>query len=126
MGHLFSALAMAAVSATAAAQTDCAARLQLAFGNTIVSTYPDGRQAHLWLQPDGAYTALGRHGDRTSGSWKVKGERICFKQAKPRAFPISYCTRIPAGGMGTSWQAKAVTGEMLRVQLIYGMPDRSA
>lgn len=126
MGHLLSVLAMAAAAATAASEPDCSSRIQLAFGNTIVSTYPDGRQAHLWLRPDGAYNALGRHGERTSGSWKVKAGRICFKQAKPFAYPFSYCTVVPSGGVGASWQARAVTGEMLRIRLVSGMPDRSA
>ena len=35
-------------------------RLQQAFGSTIVSTYPDGRQGKLWLKADGTYTAEGR------------------------------------------------------------------
>jgi hypothetical protein len=29
--------------------------LELAFSNTIVSTYPDGRKAKLWLNRDGSY-----------------------------------------------------------------------
>ena len=30
----------------------------MAFGSTIVSTYPDGRQAELWLKRDGTYDRL--------------------------------------------------------------------
>jgi hypothetical protein len=67
MGHLFPVLAMAAAAATANCDPDIAARIQIAFGNTIVSTYPDGRQAHLWLQPDGTYTRHGRPDDRSNG-----------------------------------------------------------
>jgi hypothetical protein len=126
VGHLFSVLAMAAAAASAAACPDPASRIQPAFGNTIVSTYPDGRQAHLWLYADGSYAGIGNRGDRNSGRWKLKGERICFRQAKPHAIPFSFCTAIPAGGVGASWSARAVTGEMLRIRLISGMPDRAA
>ena len=70
-----------------------------AFGNTIVSTYPDGRKAELWLQPDGDYTAKGRRGDGSSGRWRIKGERLCLKQSHPLPSPFSFCTPIPSTGM---------------------------
>ena len=54
---------MAAAAATGAGDM---AKVKIAFGNTIVSTYPDGRQAQLWLHPDGSYTAEGRRLDRSS------------------------------------------------------------
>jgi hypothetical protein len=44
-----------------------AAGVAPAFGNTIVSTYPDGRTAKAWLQSDGTYLGEGRRGGRTSG-----------------------------------------------------------
>src|SRR5207249_1593703 len=59
-----------------------------AFGNTIVSTYPDGRTAELWLHPDGGYDAMGRRKDPSSGHWKVKGEKVCLKQKKPIPVPF--------------------------------------
>jgi hypothetical protein len=91
-----------------------------AFGNTIVSTYPDGRTAELWLRPDGAYTAEGRRGDGSNGHWSLKGEKLCLKQSRPIPVPFSYCTPIPQGGMGAVWSAKAVTGEAIRVKLVKG------
>ena len=91
-----------------------------AFGNTIVSTYPDGRTAELWLQPAGAYNAMGRRGDRSSGHWKIKGQQLCLKQASPFPAPFSYCTAIPAADPNASWTAKAVTGEQIRVKLVKG------
>jgi hypothetical protein len=45
--------------------------LQRAFGNTIVSTYPDGRTAELWLEPSGDYRAMGRKRDPSSGSCRA-------------------------------------------------------
>jgi hypothetical protein len=94
--------------------------LAKAFGNTIVSTYPDGRKAELWLRPDGGYSAQGRRGDPSSGTWSVSGAKVCLKQQKPFWAPFSFCTAIPPGGVGSSWTAKAVTGETVRVRLVQG------
>jgi len=91
-----------------------------AFGNTVVSTYPDGRKARLWLKEDGSYTATGRRGKPSSGVWSIKGDKICLKQKKPSGAPFSYCTATPNGGVGASWKAKAVTGEPITVTLIKG------
>ena len=97
-----------------------ASMVEKTFGNTIVSTYPDGRKGELWLQPDGAYRAEGRRHDPSSGHWSVKGDRLCLKQSKPFGAPFSFCTPIPAGGVGSSWPAKAVTGEQVSVTLVKG------
>ena len=91
-----------------------------AFGNTIVSTYPDGRTAELWLQPDGAYTAEGRKHDASRGHWRGKGNRLCRSQVQPMPSPFNYCTAIPAAGMDKAWPAKAVTGERITVRLVHG------
>jgi hypothetical protein len=99
------------------------ARLKAAFGNTIQSTYPDGRQAELWLNPDGSYTAEGRRHDRSSGHWKLSGEKICLKQSHPFAFGMSYCTPIAHVRIGSSWTGKAVTGEAIRIRLVRGRVD---
>jgi hypothetical protein len=97
--------------------------IQKAFGNTIVSTYPDKRTAKLWLEPSGSYTAMGRRGDRSSGSWKVEGDKLCLKQAHPWAPPFyRYCTPIPSQ---ERWTAKAVTGETIQVRLVEGRPGAS-
>lgn len=112
---LASGLALA-LATTAAAEP---ARLDRAFGNTVVSTYPDGRTVLLWLKRDGAYSAKGRHRTASSGTWTLKGERICLKQIRPVRAPFSYCTRLPASD--TVWTAKAVTGEPIRVRIVRGI-----
>jgi hypothetical protein len=91
-----------------------------AFGNTIVSTYPDGRTAELWLKPDGSYTAEGRRHDPSRGHWRLKGNRLCLSQVRPMPSPFSYCTAMPSEGMGKAWPAKAVTGERISVRLVRG------
>lgn len=99
----------------AAAASDIAA----AFGNTIVSTYPDGRKAHLWLKADGTYSGLGRRKKPSSGVWVIKGSQVCLKQKSPFPAPFSYCTPQPASA--ERWTAKAVTGEPITVELAPGI-----
>ncbi len=89
-----------------------------AFGNTVLSTYPDGRTALLWLKRDGTYTAKGRRRTPSSGSWSLKADKVCLKQAKPSAVPFRYCTALPSG---ESWKAKAVTGEPITVKIVKGV-----
>ena len=96
------------------------ASLEPAFRNTIVSTYPDGRQARLWLNADGSYTGEGRRHDRSSGHWTLRGEELCLNQSHPFVFGMGYCTRFPHGGVGTSWTSKAVTGEPIRITVVGG------
>ena len=110
---LFPVLAVLALGATARAP----AALQPAFRGTIVSTYPDGRTAKLWLNPDGTYRAEGRRHDPSSGRWRIKGDKICLKQAQPPTLPFSYCTGMPANGMREPWRGKAVTGEQIVIHL---------
>ncbi len=121
MTRTLSLLAAAIVSATpglAAAAPEKG--LTAAFGNTIVSTYPDGRQAKLWLKDGGTYTAEGRRHDPSNGTWKVKGDQICLRQRKPATVPVNYCTAVPSGGVGSTWPAKSVFGDALKVKLVAG------
>jgi len=111
---------LVAASLAGGAAHAATASVQDAFGNTIVSTYPDGRKGELWLQPGGAYSAEGRRGDMSSGHWSVKGAKLCLKQAKPIGMPISFCTPIPSSGLSGAWSAKAVTGEAIKVKLVKG------
>jgi hypothetical protein len=86
--------------------------LDKAFSGTIVSTYPDGRIAKLWMKPGGQFTSEGRRHDRHSGRWAVKGDKVCFRRGL-----FSYCTAMPSEAAFTT---KAVTGETIRVRLVPG------
>ena len=110
------ALTAGAVGLAAAAPSPLAG----AFGNTIISTYPDGRTGHLWLHADGSYDAKGRRGDPSSGRWSLKGAKVCLKQLKPFRAPFSYCTGYGAAKVGASWKGKAVTGEPISIRLVGG------
>jgi len=114
-------LAVGALSAAIlSAGATQASPLDAAFGNTILSTYPDGRTGELWLHPDGSYTAEGRKGDPSSGHWSTKGEKLCLKQSKPMSSFIAFCTAVPANGLRDGWTSKAVTGETIKVKLVHG------
>jgi hypothetical protein len=97
-----------------------ASPVEQAFGATVVSTYPDGRTGLLWLNKDGTYTAKGRRRTDSSGKWSLKGGKVCLKQAKPMAAPMTYCTTIPSNAGASSWRAKAVTGEPITVKIVHG------
>jgi hypothetical protein len=94
--------------------------LEAAFGNTILSTYPDGRTARLWLAPDGTYSGTGRRKLPSSGRWSVKGSKLCLKQQKPIPAPFAFCTPLPSGVPGSTWRTKAATGEAIQVRIVPG------
>ncbi len=114
-------LLIAAALLVLPAAGQAAAKIDAAFGNTIVSTYPDGRTGHLWIAKDGTYAYAGRRRTPSSGKWSMKGQQVCLKQKKPTSAPFTYCTVAPSGGIGTTWTAKAVTGEKLNVKLVKGI-----
>ncbi len=115
---LASAAALAAYAAQAAGKP--APGMDVAFHNTIVSTYPDGRTAELWLNSDGSYKAMGRRKDRSDGHWTLKGGKVCLRQSHPMAVPFTFCATIHSGGVGTSWTGKAVTGEKVQIKVVAG------
>jgi hypothetical protein len=121
--HVFTvfvwAVALLGASRAEAADHASAPNLRPAFGNTIMSTYPDGRQAELWLAADGSYRAKGRRGDDSNGAWRVKSGRLCLRQQQPLPVPFSFCTSIPSR-FDRSWTAHAVTGETIHVALVHG------
>ena len=110
-------LALAVALPCAAAEPS---KVDEAFGNTIISTYPDGRMAELWLAADGSYTAQGRRHDPSRGHWRVTDGKMCLKQSHPLAFGITYCVPLPAGGLHESWTGKAYTGEAITIHLAQG------
>ena len=117
-------LPLLAATASAAATASGAPSLRPAFINTIVSSYPDGRTAYLWLDRGGGYRATGRRGQRSDGHWSLKGDKVCLKQSHPMAIPFHYCTAVPAGGAGTKWTAKDIGGQTLNLQMVAGRVKR--
>lgn len=115
------ALAAAAVSlCPAAAGASTLADIAPAFGNTIVSTHPDGRKAKLWLDRAGTYRAQGRKGQTSGGVWAVKEGKLCLKQKRPVPIPLSYCAAIRHVRVGAAWADKAANGDRVTNQLVEG------
>ena len=113
------AIAPAARAAGGPSDADRRAMLEKAFGATIVSTYPDGRQAELWLERDGGYRMESRRHDHSDGHWQIKDDKLCLKQAHPFPAPFSFCTPAPAT-LDKPWTAKSVTGDLVVLKLVEG------
>lgn len=116
---LIAAIASIAVAAPSSPSPVAAEQVKRAFGNTIVSTYPDGRKGYLWLAADGTFKTIGRHRTASTGTWSIKRDQVCLKRVHPPA-PFAYCTAAPSGD---HWPAKAVTGEKIQVALVKGVVD---
>jgi len=96
-----------------------------AFGNTVVSTYPDGTSQKIWLHPDGSWTGLSRSNGHLAGSWSTRGEKVCLKQSKPPTLPISFCTALPASSQpGVQWASRDVAGRAITLSLMKGVPSQ--
>jgi len=96
------------------------ADLRPAFGNTIVSTHPDGRKAKLWLNADHTYSAQGRNGKRSAGVWRTRTDKLCLSQRKPYPGLFTICRKIPLVSVGHSWSGTAVTGEPVTNAVVAG------
>jgi hypothetical protein len=117
VGLIGGAVILASASASAGAAPPPA--LEKAFTHTIVSTYPDGRIAKLWMKPGGTFISEGRRHERHTGRWTVQGEKVCFKRGL-----FGYCTQIPSGEK--AFTTKAVTGETIQVRLEPGRSGENA
>src|ERR1700750_1503129 len=89
------AVAVAASFTALHAQAADLSRVAQAFGNTVMSLYPDGRTQKIWLHPDGSWDGVGRANQELAGSWTLKDDKVCLRQKKPPTLPFSYCTPFP-------------------------------
>ena len=95
-----------------------------AFGNTVLSTYPDGTSQKLWFHADGTWTGLSRRGDSLAGRWRLKGDKVCLRQTRPATLPMSYCTAFPQHSeFGAQWASHDVLGRSIQLSLQKGMPE---
>jgi hypothetical protein len=103
------------------------ARVAAAFGNTVVTTYPDGRTQQIWLQPDGRWSGLSRTRKQLAGTWTLKGDKVCLRQRTPPALPFSYCTAFPQDArVGVTWASKDFVGTPIQLKLVSGVQTASA
>lgn len=118
------AVALAASFTALNAQAEDLGRVAAAFGNTVMSIYPDGRTQKIWLHPDGSWDGIGRNGVPLAGHWKLKGaDKVCLKQSKPPTLPfMSYCTGFPADArIGVVWTSRDVMGTPIKLTVVKGM-----
>ena len=118
--------AAAAIALCASAWTVQAAempeRVAQAFGNTVLSIYPDGRSQKIWLRPDGSWDGQSRRGTPLAGRWSVKDDKVCLKQSKPPTLPLAYCSPFPSDArIGITWASKDMAGTPIQIRIVKGM-----
>jgi hypothetical protein len=119
------ALAVAASFTALNAQAADLSRVATAFGNTVMSIYPDGRTQKIWLHPNGDWDGLGRDGHPLAGHWQLKdNNRVCLRQTRPPTLPFSYCTAFPDNPqVGVTWTSKDFGGTPIRLTVVKGMTE---
>ena len=100
------------------AQAADLSRVTAAFGNTVISTYPDGRSQKIWLHPDGTWDGLSRRNAPLAGRWTVRGQKVCLRQSKPPTLPVSFCTPFPEHTEpGVEWASHDIAGTPIHLSL---------
>lgn len=108
MRKLFGALALAVM---AAAPVSAWAEMDEAFGNTVLSRYPDGGWVKHWFDRDGTYAAEFSDGRRLAARWRVEGERVCLNGIRPAFMMISrFCSPMIEASIGESWVSRDPLG----------------
>lgn len=114
------ALALALCAAGAAHAADpAAAKVAETFGNTVISTYPDGRSQKIWLSQDGSWTGLSRRGAPLAGTWSTRGDKVCLKQTHPPMFGLSFCQALP-DDPSKGIESKDFIGTRIHLKLVKG------
>ena len=113
-------IALAVVAAACLMATPGAAGINTAFGNTVVSRYPDGGWVKHWFNPDGSYAAQWSDGRRLTAEWRVEGERICLRNIRPNMLIPRYCTAMIEADVGDTWHSRDPLGRRVQNVLIAG------
>ncbi len=120
---LASALALT-TTAVAALASEAPQQVKPAFGNTVLSVYPDGRSQKIWMHPDGSWDGQSRRGTPLAGKWNVRDGKVCMKQSKPPTLPLAYCTSFPDNTfVGVSWTSKDMSGTPIQLKVVKGMTE---
>ena len=108
------------ISATLVA-TSASADITAAFGNTVVSRYPDGGWVKHWFDRDGVYRAEFSDGRRISATWRIEGERVCLNGIRPAVMMISrFCSRMILADVGETWPSRDPLGRRVQNVLVAG------
>ena len=117
---MYRTLAVAAVSAACFLASPVRADINDAFGNTVVSRYPDGGWVKHWFNPDGSYAAQFSDGRRLSARWSVRGERVCLSHIRPSMLIPRVCTEMIDADIGETWQSRDPLGRRVQNVLVAG------
>lgn len=112
------AAAVAAVWLLAAGSSQ--ADMNDAFGNTIVSHYPDGGWVKHWFEPDGRYSASFSDGRRLEARWAIEGQKVCLSHMRPRMLFPRFCTAMVEADIGDTWTSRDPLGRRVRNELLAG------
>jgi hypothetical protein len=96
------------------------ADIDAAFGNTVLTSYPDGGWVKHWFNPDGSYSAQFSDGRRLSARWNVRGERVCLSNIRPNMLIPRFCTTMMDVEVGETWQSRDPMGRRVRNVLMAG------
>ena len=117
---MFRTLAVAAVSAACLLASPVRADINAAFGNTVLTRYPDGGWVKHWFNPDGTYAAQFSDGRRLSARWAVRGERVCLSNIRPSMLIPRFCTTMIDAAVGETWQSRDPLGRRVQNELLEG------
>ena len=109
-----------AVSAACLLAGPVRADINAAFGNTVVSRYPDGGWVKHWFNPDGSYAAQFSDGRRLSARWSVRGERVCLSHIRPSMLIPRVGTTLIDADIGETWQSRDPLGRRVQNVLVAG------
>ncbi|QQQ18774.1 hypothetical protein JIP62_01070 [Brevundimonas vitis] len=112
------AIAVAALACLAA--TPGHADITSAFGNTVLSRYPDGGWVKHWFNPDGTYAAQFSDGRRLTARWRVEGERVCLTNIRPNMMIPRFCSPMIDAEIGQTWTSRDPLGRRVQNVLLAG------
>jgi hypothetical protein len=115
-GFLIGGLALAGVLAASPVSAD----MSKAFGNTIISHYPNGQWVKHYFEPDGRYTSQFSDGRRLNARWTAESGKICLSGFRPRQILPRFCSRMVEADVGDTWQARDPLGRSIRNELVAG------
>lgn len=113
-------LAVGTFAAVCLLATPGRADINAAFGNTVLSRYPDGGWVKHWFNPDGTYAAQFSDGRRLSARWAVRGEKLCLTNIRPNMLIPRFCTEMIDADVGETWQSRDPLGRRVNNVLIAG------
>ena len=84
------------------------------YGNTVVTTAPDGKVTKSKVNKDGTYSSVMPDGSTTSGTWAWKDpSTACFTQTTPppAAGTAPACFKIDPHKVGDNWETPTPDGK---------------